>query len=42
MLADLVDDKDQYVQVSGCDIDGIARGKLISVKKFKSLEDGFG
>ena len=42
MLADLIQGYEQHIQVSGCDIDGIARGKLIHPEKFKMLDDGFG
>ncbi|KAJ3163225.1 hypothetical protein HDU86_002395 [Geranomyces michiganensis] len=35
--------RDTKVRVSGCDIDGIARGKTITKQKFlKSIDDGFG
>ena len=35
--------EDTRIQVSGCDIDGISRGKQISLKKFsKSCQNGFG
>ncbi|TPX66455.1 glutamine synthetase [Spizellomyces sp. 'palustris'] len=34
---------DTRVKVSGCDIDGIARGKIMSTEKFlKAAEEGFG
>jgi hypothetical protein len=33
---------DFKVLVSGCDIDGIARGKILSKKKFDSSKSGFG
>ncbi|KAJ3182624.1 hypothetical protein HDU87_007962 [Geranomyces variabilis] len=34
---------DTKIRVSGCDIDGIARGKTITKQKFlKSIDDGFG
>jgi hypothetical protein len=37
-----MEDYPKYL-VSGCDIDGIARGKILSKKKFASVrESGFG
>lgn len=34
---------DSRVKLSGCDIDGTSRGKIMAKKKFiKSMQDGFG
>lgn len=41
-LARLITEADTHVYVSGCDIDGIARGKIISDNKFAHIDDGFG
>lgn len=35
-------DRDNKILVSGCDIDGIARGKILNSSKFKHIENGFG
>ncbi len=43
MLINKPEKKESKVQVSGCDIDGLSRGKIINATHFEhSLSGGFG